>query len=300
MPGLLDRYGPHLTDTPPGGWESRGDHETETLVKTHCCFCGQQCGIQLKVRDNEVVGFEPWEEFPFNRGMLCPKGVKRYLQNEHPDRLKAPLLRNDAGFREAGWDEALDFTARRLQEIQARYGKDSVAIYGGASLTSEKSYLLGKFARVALGTRHIDYNGRLCMVSAGTAYKMALGVDRCPNPWSDIPKAQVVLVTGANVAECAPITTDYIWRMRDAGGKLIVIDPRMTPIVRNADLYLASRAASRLPCCSLPSRPRSSRATTKWRPGSSMPPTRPGSRSRATSRWSASTTTPSPGRSGRA
>src|SRR6185503_6622957 len=72
-------------------------------------------------------------------------------------------------------------------------------------------------------------------------YKLAFGVDRCPNPWSDIPKAQVVLVTGANVAVCAPITTDYLWRMRDGGGKLIVIDPRMTPITRNADLYLPVR-----------------------------------------------------------
>ena len=62
-------------------------HPAESLVKTHCCFCGQQCGIQLKVRDNQVIGFEPWEEFPFNRGMLCPKGVKRYLQSTHPDRL---------------------------------------------------------------------------------------------------------------------------------------------------------------------------------------------------------------------
>jgi len=238
---LLERYGPHLQHEPPGGWQDAAEHPPERLVKTHCCFCGQQCGIQLKVRANKVVGFEPWEEFPFNRGMLCPKGVKRYLQNEHPDRLRSPLLRTDAGFREAGWDEALDFTARRLREIQERHGKDAVALYGGASLTSEKSYLLGKFARVALGTRHIDYNGRLCMVSAGTAYKLAFGVDRSPNPWSDIPKAEVVLVTGANVAECAPITTDYLWRMRDAGGKLIVIDPRMTPIVRNADLYLPVR-----------------------------------------------------------
>ncbi len=238
---LLDRYGPHLQYEPPGGWQDEAEHPPDRLVKTHCCFCGQQCGIQLKVRDNRVVGFEPWEEFPFNRGMLCPKGVKRYLQNEHPDRLKAPLLRTDSGFREASWDEALDLTARRLRELQERYGKDAVAVYGGASLTSEKSYLLGKFARVALGTRHIDYNGRLCMVSAGTAYKLAFGVDRSPNPWSDIPKAEVVLLTGANVAECAPITTDYLWRMRDNGGKLIVVDPRMTPIVRNADLYLPVR-----------------------------------------------------------
>lgn len=238
---LVERYGPHLNYVPPGGWRDESRHPAERLVKTHCCFCGQQCGLQLKVRGNQIIGFEPWEEFPFNRGMLCPKGVKRYLQDNHPDRLLDPLLRTDTGFRIATWDEALDFTARRLRETQERYGKDAVALYGGASLTTEKSYLLGKFARVALGTRHIDYNGRLCMVSAGVAYKLAFGVDRSPIPWSDIPKAQVLLIAGANVAECAPITTDYVWRCRDQGGKLIVIDPRMTPITRNADLYLPVR-----------------------------------------------------------
>src|SRR5690348_7015526 len=178
--------------------------------------------------------------------MLCPKGVKRYMQGGHPDRLLAPLMRTPQGFRTASWDETLDFTARRLKEIQEKYGKDSVAVYGGASLISEKSYLVGKFARVALGTRHIDYNGRLCMVSAGTAYKGAFGVDRAPNPWNDIPKAEVLMVIGANVGECAPITTDYIWRARDNGAKLIVVDPRFTPIARNADLYLPVRPGTDL------------------------------------------------------
>jgi assimilatory nitrate reductase catalytic subunit len=242
---LRERYGPHLNYTPPGGWN--GSQEGgEKLVKTHCCFCGQQCGIQLKVSANRVTGFEPWEDFPFNRGMLCPKGVKRYLQGSHPDRLLAPLMRAPEGFREATWDEALDFTARRLAELQQKYGRDSVAVYGGASLTTEKAYLLGKFARVALGTRHIDYNGRLCMVSAGTAYKGALGVDRAPNPWSDIAKAEVLMAIGANIGECAPITTDYIWRARDSGAKLIVADPRFTPIARNADLYLPVRPGTDL------------------------------------------------------
>ena len=238
---LIAQYGPHLNYAPPGGWQDESQHPTQRLVKTHCCFCGQQCGIQLKVRDNQVIGFEPWEEFPFNRGMLCPKGVKRYLQGSHPDRLLDPLIRGEKAFRKATWDEALDMTARRVREIQDRYGPDAVAVYGGASLTTEKSYLLGKFARVALGTRHIDYNGRLCMVSAGVAYKLAFGVDRAPNPWSDIPKAQVLLIAGANIAECAPITTDYVWRCRDNGGKIILIDPRFTPIARNADLYLPVR-----------------------------------------------------------
>jgi assimilatory nitrate reductase catalytic subunit len=233
-----------LKYTPPGGWKRESNDER--LVKTHCCFCGQQCGIQLRVRDNRVVGFEPWEDFPFNQGKLCPKGVKRYLQGSHPDRLMDPLMRAEDGFRTATWDEALDFTARRLSELQKKYGPDAVAVYGGASLTTEKAYLMGKFARVGLGTRHIDYNGRLCMVSAGTAYKGVLGVDRAPNPWSDIAAADVIMAIGANIGECAPITTDYIWRARDRGAKFIVADPRFTPIARNADLYLPLRPGTDL------------------------------------------------------
>jgi assimilatory nitrate reductase catalytic subunit len=168
------------------------------------------------------------------------------MQSNHPDRLLSPMMRTDTGFRSATWDQALDFTASHIKEIQSKYGKDAFAIYGGASLSTEKSYLLGKFARVALGTRHIDYNGRLCMVSAGTAYKLAFGIDRSTIPWSEIPKAEVLFAIGANVGECAPITTDYVWRCRDNGGRLIVADPRMTPITRNADLYLPLRPGTDL------------------------------------------------------
>ena len=98
---LIARYGPHLNEAPPGGWDA--GLEVDRVVKTHCCFCGQQCGIKLKVHDNEVVGFEPWYEFPFNEGKLCPKGVKRYLQGSHPDRLLHPMERDPSapgGFRD--------------------------------------------------------------------------------------------------------------------------------------------------------------------------------------------------------
>src|SRR5207253_5395690 len=129
-------------------------------------------------------------------------GVKRYLQNEHQDRLLAPLVRTDRGFREANWDEALGRTVEAMQNIQAKYGRDAFAVLGGASMTNEKAYLIGKFARVALRTANIDYNGRLCMVSAGAANKMAFGVDRVANPWSDIPLAKAVMISGANIGEC--------------------------------------------------------------------------------------------------
>ena len=235
---FIAEFGPSLHYEPADGWSSQ---EPNKLVKTHCCFCGIQCGIQLKVKDDKVVGFEPWEEFPVNRGMLCPKGVKRYMQNDHPDRLLSPLIRDNAGFREAAWGEAMERLVGEIRRIQAQHGPDSFAILGGASMTNEKAYLLGKLARVAVKTANIDYNGRLCMVSAGAANKIAFGVDRSANPWSDIPLAKALVISGANVGECFPILTDYIWRARDNGGKIIVIDPRMTPIARTADLFLPVR-----------------------------------------------------------
>ena len=239
---LIARYGPHLNEAPPGGWNA--GIEVDRVVKTHCCFCGQQCGIKLKVHDNAVVGFEPWYEFPFNEGKLCPKGVKRYLQGSHPDRLLHPMERDPAapgGFRQTSWDHALERIVAEIRRIQAEHGDDAFAMLSGVSLTNEKSYLVGKFARLALHTANLDYNGRFCMVSAGTGNKKALGIDRAPNPWSDIPLADVVWVAGANVAETFPITTSYIWRARDRGAKLIVQDPRVVPLARTADLFLPVR-----------------------------------------------------------
>jgi len=128
--------------------------------------------------------------------------------------------------------------ASEIQRIQSIYGNDAFGVLTGASLTTEKAYLIGKFARVCLKTANIDYNGRLCMVSAGAANKKAFGIDRAANPWSDILKAQVVWISGANVAECAPITTNYVWQAREYGAKIIVVDPRITPIARTCDLFL--------------------------------------------------------------
>ena len=236
---IIEHFGPHLSSTT--GVRLSTSVEPDRLVKTHCCFCGQQCGIQLKVRDNQVIGFEPWEEFPFNRGMLCPKGVKRYLQGSHPDRLTTALQRDSSspsGFRSMPYRDAIARVASEIARIQQAHGPAAIAVLGGASLTTEKTYLLGKFARVCLRTPFIDYNGRLCMVSAGAANKKAFGIDRTTNPWSDMVGTEVIWVAGSNVAECSPITTNYIWQARELGAKVIVQDPRITPVARTCDLYL--------------------------------------------------------------
>src|SRR5437762_2281901 len=236
---IIQQFGPHLATMTGQRLSTRV--EPEKLVKTHCCFCGQQCGIQLKVRDNEVIGFEPWEDFPFNRGMLCPKGVKRYLQGAHPDRLTTAVRRDPSsayGFSTLPYEEAIAAAAAAIARIQSIYGNAAMGVLSGASLTTEKTYLMGKFARVCLRTPFIDYNGRLCMVSAGAANKKAFGIDRTTNPWSDMVGTEVIWVAGSNVAECSPITTNYMWQARELGAKIIVQDPRITPIARTCDLYL--------------------------------------------------------------
>ncbi|MBS2040815.1 nitrite reductase, partial [bacterium] len=143
---LQQQFGPHLQF--PGGKHLQSGLEIDHTVKTHCCFCGQQCGIQLKVANQQVVGFEPWEDFPFNRGMLCPKGIKRYLQGGHPDRLTTALRRDPSapgGFSSLPYSEAMAQTAQAIAKIQEQHGHQAFGVLSGASLTSEKAYLMGKF-----------------------------------------------------------------------------------------------------------------------------------------------------------
>lgn len=239
---ITEVFGPHLSY--PQGLRLESGVDPDNMVKTHCCFCGQQCGIILKVKDQQVIGFEPWYDFPFNKGMLCPKGVKRYLQGAHPDRLTTALERDPAwpgGFRPIPYSQAMSRVVKEISRLQAEHGNDCIGMLAGASMTTERCYLAGKFARLGLKTPYIDYNGRLCMVSAGAANNKVFGIDRAANPWSDILEADVVWVSGANVAECAPITTNYIWQARERGAKVIVVDPRVTPLARTCDLFLPIR-----------------------------------------------------------
>jgi assimilatory nitrate reductase catalytic subunit len=236
---VIERFGPHLARSKGARLDS--GVEPDKTVKTHCCFCGQQCGIELLVKNNEVIGFEPWMDFPFNQGKLCPKGVKRYLQGSHPDRLLHAYERDPSapgGFKSMDYGAAIERVADAIKRIQTQHGNHAFAVLSGASLTTEKAYLMGKFAHMCLKTSNIDYNGRLCMVSAAGGNKKAFGIDRAANPWSDILDAEVVWISGANVADCAPITTDYVWQARENGAKIIVVDPRITPVARTCDLFL--------------------------------------------------------------
>jgi len=188
-----------------------------------------------------LLQVQPRPDFPTNKGGLCQKGWTAADLLDHPDRLRTPLVRAVKGGpqRPATWDEALDRVAVGIQAAQAVYGRDSVGVFGGGGLTNEKAYWLGKFARVALRTPHIDYNGRFCMASEAAAGIKAFGIDRgLPFPLEDIPGAEAILLIGGNPAETMPPIMQYFERQRENGGALIVADPRRTATAELATLHL--------------------------------------------------------------
>jgi assimilatory nitrate reductase catalytic subunit len=180
-------------------------------------------------------------EFPTNRGGLCRKGWSSADLLTGPGRLTTPMARarKNGPLLAAPWDDALDQAAAGLRAAQELGGPDAVAVFGGGGLTNEKAYAVGKFARVALRTSQVDYNGRFCMSSAAAGANRAFGLDRgLPFPLEDVGSAGCVLLVGSNVAETMPPFMSHLARQRAAGGTLIVVDPRRTPTAAAADVHL--------------------------------------------------------------
>jgi assimilatory nitrate reductase catalytic subunit len=239
---ILDRFGPHLNRSSPVRLAT--DAEPDRLVKTHCCFCGQQCR-QLRSKTTSSPA-SAVVRLPLQPGMLCPKGVKHTFKGAHPDRLlTASSTSVPEGFSPMGYQEAIARVAAEIGRIQKTYGNSAMGVLSGASLTVEKAYLMGKFARVCLKTPYIDYNGRLCMVSAGAGNKKAFGIDRAANPWSDIPTAELIWISGPSPS--ALITTEYVWRARSISRGSSSSIPDHTA-GHTCDLFLPVKRGVTSPC----------------------------------------------------
>lgn len=217
------------------------------MTTTHCPYCALQCAMNLEPGPDGRLTVRP-APFPTNRGGLCRKGWTSAELLTVPDRLTRPLIRANRGsdLVETDWDTALDHVAERLLSLRAESGPDAVAVFGGGGLTNEKSYALGKFARLALASSQIDYNGRFCMSSAAAAGTRAFGLDRgMPFPLTDVAEAEAVLLAGANPAETMPPMMGHL-----SAPALIVVDPRRTATARVAldrgGLHLAPRPGTDL------------------------------------------------------
>ena len=207
---------------------------------THCPYCALQCAQKLSGAGSRSLAAEP-RDFPTNLGGMCQKGWTSAELLRVPDRITMPQRRvstsssGEAQFEEVSWEGALDDIAARIRAIADEHGTDAIAVFGGGGLTNEKAYQLGKFARLALRTKNIDYNGRFCMSSAAAAANRSLGIDRgLPFPLADLNDGDVILLLGSNVADTMPPSVQHLGAVRQRGG-LIVVDPRRSATAHLTD-----------------------------------------------------------------
>ncbi|WP_372984561.1 molybdopterin oxidoreductase family protein [Microbacterium sp.] len=204
------------------------------MTDTHCPYCALQCAMTLTPTVGAPLPVAvAGRDFPTNRGGLCKKGWTSAELLADAGRLTTPLVRGtDGELHPADWDVTLDLIAARLRLIAEEDGPDAVGVFGGGGLTNEKAYQLGKFARIALRTSRIDYNGRFCMSSAASAANRSFGIDRgLPFPLTDLDTAETVLLLGSNVGDTMPPFVSHLQGARARGG-LIVVDPRRSSTAR--------------------------------------------------------------------
>lgn len=219
-------------------------------TKTTCPYCGVGCEMSVGTRDNRVVAVRPVLDAPVNKGHLCVKGRYAFEFTAAEDRVLDPMIRDGSTWRRVSWDEAIGFTAERLQDIVARHGADRVGVLGSARATNEDNYVAQKFARVVLGTNNVDCCARVCHAPSAVALKESLGTGLGTNSFDDIEAARTILVCGANATENHPVVGARIKQAARQGATLIVIDPRRIELASYAACHLALRPGTNIPLLS--------------------------------------------------
>ncbi|MFJ9517875.1 molybdopterin-dependent oxidoreductase [Kitasatospora sp. NPDC101801] len=224
-------------------------------VRTVCSYCGVGCGIVLDLGRDAVTGRRTVRKtsgdrgHPANFGRLCTKGSTSADMMAAEGRATRALIRAGRGAEpaELDVDAAITAVAGRLRAILDEHGPDALSFYVSGQMSLEAQYLANKLAKGFVRTNQIESNSRLCMASAGTGYKLSLGADGPPGSYQDFDHADAFLVIGANMADCHPILfLRMMDRIRSAGAKLIVVDPRRNATAAKADLFLQIRPGTDL------------------------------------------------------
>ena len=222
-------------------------------VESICPYCGVGCQLIYNVKDNKIL-FVEGRDGPANQGRLCVKGRYGFDYAHHPQRLTKPLIRRQDApkhgaftmdpsnvmdiFREASWEEALEFAGGKLKSIRDHHGKKSLAGFGSAKGSNEEAYLFQKLVRTGFGSNNVDHCTRLCHASSVVALLEGIGSGAVSNPVMDVTKAAVVIIIGANPTVNHPVAATWIKNAVNNGTQLLVLDPRKSDLTRIAHRFL--------------------------------------------------------------
>ncbi|HEU4529867.1 MAG TPA: formate dehydrogenase subunit alpha [Steroidobacteraceae bacterium] len=208
--------------------------QPERSVTTTCGYCGVGCSLKAEAKAEEVVRMVPNRAGGANAGHACVKGRFAYGYATHADRVRTPMIRakNTDPWREVSWDEAIDYAARELKRIQAKYGRYSIGGITSSRCTNEETFLVQKLVRAGFGNNNVDTCARVCHSPTGYGLKHTLGESAGTQAFVSVHKADVIVLIGANVTEGHPVFGSQMKRRLRQGARLIVIDPREIDIVR--------------------------------------------------------------------
>ena len=207
-------------------------------VKTTCAYCGVGCSFKAELRGNELVRMVPDKDGGANAGHSCVKGRFAWGYASHPDRITSPMVRESITdpWREVSWDEAIDYAALRLKEIQHAYGIDSIGGITSSRCTNEEVYVVQKMIRAAFGNNNVDTCARVCHSPTGYGLKQTFGTSAGTQDFASVEDADVIVVIGANPTDAHPVFASRMKRRLRAGAGLIVIDPRRIDLVKSAHI----------------------------------------------------------------
>ncbi len=228
--------------------------EPDRKVESSCPYCGVGCLLTYNVKDEKIIYVEG-RDGPANKGRLCVKGRYGFDYIHNDGRLLKPLIRKEgapkvtniekltsedisAMFREASWEEALEFAANGLKEIRDKRGGNALAGFGSAKGSNEEAYLFQKLVRTGFGTNNVDHCTRLCHASSVVALLEGIGSGAVSNQVAEVSEAEVIVIIGSNPTTNHPVAATFMKNAARAGKKLIVMDPRRNDIARHADYFL--------------------------------------------------------------
>lgn len=230
-----------------------GMEKVDKKVDSVCPYCGVGCLLTYNIKDNKILYVEG-RDGPANKSRLCVKGRYGFDYLAHPERLTKPLIRKEGVpkglneyydpsdtskmFREASWEEALEFAANGLTAVKTEHGSSALAGFGSAKGSNEEAYLFQKLVRTGFGTNNVDHCTRLCHASSVVALLEGIGSGAVSNQVADVSEAEVIVIIGANPAGNHPVAATFMKNAVKAGKKLILMDPRLTDMSRHADYML--------------------------------------------------------------
>ncbi|MFP5260410.1 MAG: molybdopterin oxidoreductase family protein [Blastocatellia bacterium] len=237
---------PHRNNKWPVRVDARILEKPEKWVQSACVLCSNGCALDIGVKDGRVVGVRGRRADRVNRGRLGPKGLHGWAANDSAERLIRPLIRRDGKLRQTTWDQAMSLIVRKTKEVLKKYTSGAIGIYNTGQLFLEEYYTLSMIAHAGLGTNNVDGNTRLCTATAAQALKETFGSDGQPGSYSDVDKADCILLAGHNMATTQTVLWSRILdrRASDNPPKLVVIDPRETWTAAEADVHLAPRVGT--------------------------------------------------------